>query len=364
MEKTVAQIATAGDIEPSFRQALIEKVWFELADHYGALATAGERFAVLRGKFAYPLMNGENPYQIPASVFSTTEEPHDSLSLPAFTRLSGVAPCFTNIADADCLVQTISLSAEAYRQNTPAVPYICVAAKHGNPCGFGVSRNTPMEALERALFGNPRAIWGGELVANFAVDAGLADALVKSKNRETLLGDPAWMLDIIMAPAFSEEAAVILGKRKGCKVFQNPALAEPFLRKAQHDYRFIRGGFLRQPPASYVLNISMSHGAAPQLASSTLDAMIIAWATAFSSNHGGNEVALAKNGALLGAGGGPSTVEAAEVAVSRAKAIVLATTHFNDAKIVAEAAEMVTGTMKGLAAAAIEESQLLQTRGW
>ena len=53
-----------------------------------------------------------------------------------------------------------------------------------------------------------------------------------------------------------------------------------------------------------------------------------------------------------------------EEAVSRAKAIVIATTHFNDAKILAEASEAVTGTMKGLAAAGIEEKDLLQTRGW
>ena len=53
-----------------------------------------------------------------------------------------------------------------------------------------------------------------------------------------------------------------------------------------------------------------------------------------------------------------------EEAVSRARAIVIATTHFNDPKIVAEASELVTGTMKGLAAAAIEEQNLMQTRGW
>src|SRR5579885_1522232 len=53
-----------------------------------------------------------------------------------------------------------------------------------------------------------------------------------------------------------------------------------------------------------------------------------------------------------------------EEATSRAKAIVIAATHFDDAKIVAEASEAVTGTMKGLAAAAIEESQRMQTRGW
>jgi pyridoxal 5'-phosphate synthase pdxS subunit len=51
-------------------------------------------------------------------------------------------------------------------------------------------------------------------------------------------------------------------------------------------------------------------------------------------------------------------------AESRAKAIVIATTHYNDPKTLAEASEQVTGTMKGLAVAGLDESQLLQTRGW
>jgi pyridoxal 5'-phosphate synthase pdxS subunit len=62
--------------------------------------------------------------------------------------------------------------------------------------------------------------------------------------------------------------------------------------------------------------------------------------------------------------GRPNSPEERAEAESRAKAIVIATTHFNDPKIVAEASEQVTGTMKGLAVAALEESQLLQTRGW
>ena len=51
-------------------------------------------------------------------------------------------------------------------------------------------------------------------------------------------------------------------------------------------------------------------------------------------------------------------------AISRARAIVLATLHYDDPKIVAEASEAVIGSMKGLAAAAIEEKNLMQTRGW
>ena len=62
--------------------------------------------------------------------------------------------------------------------------------------------------------------------------------------------------------------------------------------------------------------------------------------------------------------GQPRNPEERAEAVSRAKAIVLAATHYADARIVAEASEAVTGTMKGLAAAAIEEQHLMQTRGW
>ncbi|HEY5057286.1 MAG TPA: pyridoxal 5'-phosphate synthase lyase subunit PdxS [Acidobacteriaceae bacterium] len=62
--------------------------------------------------------------------------------------------------------------------------------------------------------------------------------------------------------------------------------------------------------------------------------------------------------------GQPRNPEEHAEAVSRAKAIVLATAHYNDPKVLAEASEAVTGTMKGLAAAAIEEQDMMQTRGW
>ena len=53
-----------------------------------------------------------------------------------------------------------------------------------------------------------------------------------------------------------------------------------------------------------------------------------------------------------------------EEAESRAKAIVIAAMHFDDPKVLAEVSEQMTGAMKGLAIAAIEEKDLLQTRGW
>ena len=51
-------------------------------------------------------------------------------------------------------------------------------------------------------------------------------------------------------------------------------------------------------------------------------------------------------------------------AAKRARAIVKAATHFNDPKVLLEVSEGLTGAMKGLAVAALDEASMLQTRGW
>jgi len=51
-------------------------------------------------------------------------------------------------------------------------------------------------------------------------------------------------------------------------------------------------------------------------------------------------------------------------AEKRARAIVRATTHFDDPKVLLEVSEDLTGAMKGLAVAAMTEADMLQTRGW
>jgi pyridoxal 5'-phosphate synthase pdxS subunit len=62
--------------------------------------------------------------------------------------------------------------------------------------------------------------------------------------------------------------------------------------------------------------------------------------------------------------GDPVSPEERAEAESRAKAIVLAATHFNDPAIVAEASENCLGAMKGLAVGTIEEEDMMQNRGW
>ena len=51
-------------------------------------------------------------------------------------------------------------------------------------------------------------------------------------------------------------------------------------------------------------------------------------------------------------------------AEKRAKAIVQAVTHYKDPKVLLEVSEDLVGAMKGLAVSALDEAQMLQTRGW
>ncbi len=51
-------------------------------------------------------------------------------------------------------------------------------------------------------------------------------------------------------------------------------------------------------------------------------------------------------------------------AEKRARAIVQAATHYQDPKVLLEVSEDLQGAMKGLAVSALNEAQMLQTRGW
>ncbi len=53
-----------------------------------------------------------------------------------------------------------------------------------------------------------------------------------------------------------------------------------------------------------------------------------------------------------------------EEAERRARAIVRATTHYNDPKVLLEVSEDASSSMKGLAVAGLGDAQMLQTRGW
>jgi phosphoribosylaminoimidazolecarboxamide formyltransferase/IMP cyclohydrolase len=84
-------------------------------------------------------------------------------------------------------------------------------------------------------------------------------------------------------------------------------------------FRQVRGGALVQPPPSYVLDLGeVCWDAYPIDDPGRRTDLILAWAAVFSAAMGGNEVALVKDGQLIGIGGGPATVDAARAAAGMA----------------------------------------------
>lgn len=317
MRDVLDELASEGRVSDALRVRLATEVCVEAAGHFAAQAPSGGVRRVVFADFAEELSEGENPYQRPARRYATASD--DPLALTRFVRRSGQPPCFTNLADADAILHTAGLLAAACRRNLDAVPALCIAAKHGNACGIGVSWDDPAEAIERALWGAPQAIWGGEVATNFAIDAHLARRLHGSDARQARCGGAHWMLDLVLAPDFDDAAVAVLGQRPMRKLMANPALRAPTPSSAEH-WRMIRGGWLSQPAADYVLDLAATGKASAALTPSQVLALCIAWAAAFGSSLGGNEIAIARDGALLAAGGGPSTVEAARSALDRCAA--------------------------------------------
>lgn len=314
MENVVQQLS-AGEIEDSLRAELVQKAYLVNAQHY--VECAGERqdnVQVFAGEKQCLLLNGENMYQQPSHLYKFGGQ--DALALHNFKRVSGNMPCFTNMADLDSILDTLCKLYGALVLNCIPKAYVAVASKHGNACGIGVSQNEPSDALLYALWGNPQGIWGGEIITNFPIDSELAKILKKSDKRKKLFGRGEWMLDVIAAPQIGEGAIDILSSNPNRKLFVNEALQQPSLNKGGM-YRCVRGGFLTQPMADFLVDLKelvWTNGDAIQDKIS----LVISWAAAYTSFHGGNETAVAKDGALLGVGGGPSTYDATKTAFARA----------------------------------------------
>ena len=319
MKRVISEFKTNAKIDDELRSSLVAKANLFIAHYYiQMLQQAGNGGDGWVGTPVMKLLTGENPYQVPCHLFGFPEN-EDPLSISRFEQLSGVAPCFTNLADLDNIIHTLCLAYEAFNKRFGKTPYLALAAKHGNACGFGTDWDNPEIALEKALFGNPTAIWGGEFICNFPINENLAKLLYENNNRKKSLGSGWWMLDVIAAPSISSEAISVLARRKDRKLLVNKALAAPELADSAWSIRPIRGGFLRQPPANYVLNLEEAEFNDSNFTEQNIGSLILAWAVSWSSNLGGNEVSLVKDLQLIGSGGGPATTIAAQNAVSRAR---------------------------------------------
>ena len=150
---------------------------------------------------------GENPHQ--SGVFFGNID-------DLFSRLSGKELSYNNLVDVDAAVQLIGeFNDVEFAEKKESVFAII---KHTNVCGIA-SRPTVKEAWEAALSGDPESAFGGVLACNSPIDAATAEAIQEI------------FFEVLVAPAFSEEALKILSAKKNRILLQQkkqPATQKQF----------------------------------------------------------------------------------------------------------------------------------------
>lgn len=256
---------------------------------------------------------GENRWQSPAALFRTDD--NDPLALHRFSLVEGNTPSYINDRDLGFReLQTITHIAAAMDKNVEHVPHIAVGVKHGNPCGAAIG-SSPTATIERMVLGNPLSIFGGMVITNFPVTGDVADILRGTGT------DGRRIIDGIAAPSFDDEAIDIL-KRKGgkCRLFRNDALAGIAADSIDTTPLFmpVRGGFLRQPNYTYVLDLHDPELTKVGFKVPNENDLLLAWAVGCTSNS--NTVTLVKDNMVIGNGvGQQDRVGACKLALERAR---------------------------------------------
>ncbi|MFW6146663.1 MAG: bifunctional phosphoribosylaminoimidazolecarboxamide formyltransferase/IMP cyclohydrolase [Planctomycetota bacterium] len=202
--------ANAGRVSRELRRRLARQA-FATTCHYDIAITnylagrLGEQFPErLAGSLrkACDLRYGENPHQQAAFyVGADASEP----CIARATLLGGRPISFNNYYDANAACELVKEFDE------PAVAII----KHANPAGCAVDENL-VEAYRKAYFGDVNAAMGGIVAVNRPVTAELATAITETYARWGRdRGAGGFYAEIILGPAFDDEALEIIRNRKG-----------------------------------------------------------------------------------------------------------------------------------------------------
>jgi phosphoribosylaminoimidazolecarboxamide formyltransferase/IMP cyclohydrolase len=312
--------ANDGNLTPEHLQWMRAKAEITVANYCldSARFHSKGKFDGIIGQEKAPCKYGENPYMTPAAFFTTGSD--DPLAIDKFQLVQGTDPSFINYTDIERLLQTITHVAAGFDFNFGKVPKIGIGVKHGNPCGASYG-DIPADVIENMVMGDHLAIFGGFVMFNFELTAGLVEILLTTNMPD----GKRLLLDGVIAPSITAEAIEML-KRKGdkCRIMINPALAKldkDSLDKAER-IRPVRGGFLKQPNYTYILDLKdpelVITGTVDVLLSDQLRDLVLAWAVGCTSNS--NTTTIVQAGQLLGNGvGQQSRVSSCKVAVFRAQ---------------------------------------------
>lgn len=238
---------------------------------------------------------GENPHQKAAFY---REIGRKNGSIVDAVQLNGKELSFNNINDTNGALELL----KEYTEPT------AVACKHGNPCGVG-SADTIEEAFQKAYEADKVSIFGGIVVVNQTVTKALALEMKQI------------FLEVIVAPAYEEEALEILKAKKNVRVLKLPDIQAPQPETAL-DLKKVNGGLIVQTIDSKLLveeDLKTVTETAPT--KEQMEDLLFAWRMVkFVKSNG---IALAKNKQSVGIGPGQvNRVWAARQSIEHAKELI------------------------------------------
>lgn len=231
-----------------------------------------------------PMRYGENPHQ--AGVF------FGDLS-KLFQQLNGKELSYNNLVDVDAAVQLI----QDFQSADSATVFAII--KHTNVCGVA-SRTTVKQSWDAALAGDPESAFGGVLVCNGTIDSSTASAINEI------------FFEVLIAPAFDEDALTILRSKKNRILLQLKAFPE-----TSSQYKSVLNGVLSQQTDKGSYTKWEEVGGRNTEAKEKQD---LEFANIVCKHLKSNAIALVKDLQLIGKGcGQTSRIDALRHAVEKAK---------------------------------------------
>ena len=264
-----------------------------ISNHLTALADDGskmpypERFQLAFDK-VQDLRYGENPHQS-AAFYRESSAPAGAIA--AYTQVQGKELSYNNIADSDAAWECVKAFDGV----------ACVIVKHANPCGVAVAAS-PLEAYKKAFSTDPTSAFGGIIAFNTTVDRAAAEAV------------SAQFLEVLIAPAYTDEALELLKAKQNVRV-----LIVPLGTVKQPDYKRVGGGLLVQS-ADFAPITAADLKVVTQRAPTDkeLSDLLFAWRVAKYVKS--NAIVYCKDGQTIGVGAGQmSRVDSARIAKIKAE---------------------------------------------
>ncbi|UCG48853.1 MAG: bifunctional phosphoribosylaminoimidazolecarboxamide formyltransferase/IMP cyclohydrolase, partial [Phycisphaerales bacterium] len=259
---------------------------------------------------AAALRYGENPHQS-AAFYKLPASRETSVSAGKMLE-GGTAISFNNLMDANAAFELVKEFQE------PAA----VVVKHLNPCGCAVDQDI-CTAYQKAYEGDVVSAFGGIVALNRKVDVELARMIMESYSLfGKALGAGGFFAEVILAPAFDEDAVEIIRTLKSwgdrVRLIETGPINNVQRNVREFDVRCVVGGLLLQkrdlvgwePDA-----LTYPTKAGPS--AENLEDLRVAWLVCKHAKS--NTIVLVKNQKVLGVGAGQmNRVESGLIAIRHA----------------------------------------------